>query len=78
MSKWHGYAFCEPVVAGSNSPWCLRKITDKGLRPGGGVDSNSLCGRVKAPYGWDVDVPVTQDRVDSDFVCKRCLEVLRG
>ncbi len=67
------WAFCEPETAGSMSRWCLRPMTKQGLKPSGGVDTNSLCGRVKAHHGWDIQVPVTQDRIDHpDVMCPKC------
>jgi hypothetical protein len=67
------YAFCEPETVGGAAPWCLRLLTDTGPKYGGGIDTDSLCGRVKAHHGWDVDVPVTQDRLDHPRVtCAQC------
>jgi hypothetical protein len=43
------YSFCEPVVAGANSRWHIRKVNDK-LHLTGGIDTPSLCGYVK-PFG---------------------------
>jgi len=71
-------SFCEPVWVATAAPWCLRYLTDKGPKYGGGVDTESLCGRVKPPHGWDVEVPVTQDRLDREgHTCPRCLQVLK-
>lgn len=67
-------SYCEPVTATSASPWCIRRLTDRGQMLSGGVDTSSLCGRVRAGWGWDLPVEVTEpyDR----YACKRCLKVL--
>lgn len=78
--RWAGMpklAFCEPVVVVGPSPWCLRYLTDAGPKYGGGVDTPSLCGRVRQGYGWDVDVEVTKDRLENpEVTCQRCQEKL--
>lgn len=66
-------SFCESVWATGSSPWCVRILTDKGLFPGGGVDSASLCGRVHVGRGWDI--PVKFDP-DSPNICQGCKELL--
>lgn len=78
-------AFCEPVFAGSLSKWCIRKLTAKGLKPTGGVDTESLCGRVKPRIGgWDIREPkVTEELVlgvghTRRLVCSECVARLRG
>ena len=63
-NKWqdgsdHDYAFCEGVTA-SGLTWHLRFVTVTGLHCGGGIDTDSLCGVVRAPYGWDIDVAVNE------------------
>lgn len=55
------YTYCERLSATGNT-WHLRPLTDTGLHPGGGIDSDSLCGRVVAPYGWDLDVEVIPEK----------------
>ena len=75
----HKLSFCEPVCVTGPDPWCLRYLTAAGPKYGGGVDTESLCGRV-TPYhgGWDVDVPVTQDRLGrKGHTCQRCLAKLK-
>ena len=44
------YAFCESVHAGPLAPWHIRKLSDTGLKLRGGIDTPSLCGRVR-PFG---------------------------
>ncbi len=76
------YAFCEPVVAGPLAPWCIRPVTEKGLKLSGGVDTPSLCGRVK-PFpggnGWDLEVRITDEQLTRSRppVCPRCLAEYR-
>ena len=73
MSKF--YSFCESVTATSISPLCIRVAEGKTF-PGGGVDSNSLCGRVKAPMGWDIEiVPVD---LDHPRACRFCVAIARS
>jgi hypothetical protein len=76
-ARLKGLSWCEPVWVGGATCWCLRPLTDKGQKLGGSVDTNSLCGRVQAPYGWDVAVPVTLDRVQHPRICcPRCRDEL--
>lgn len=69
------YCFCESVSATSLSPWCIRKITKAGTRPGGNIDTDSLCGRVRSPMGWDVNCFFD---VEIDIVCRKCKEILES
>lgn len=75
------YSFCESDYATSISPWCIRKLTDQGQKPGGGIDTPSLCGRVtprlyhprSGTNGWDIpNVPVT---LTHPAACPKCLEI---
>jgi hypothetical protein len=70
--------FCEPVVAGPRSPWCLRFVGEKGEMYGGGIDTPSLCGLVTPEMnGWDIDVPVTPGLLENTaLVCQHCLAFL--
>ena len=68
------YAFCESVTASAISPWCIRKLTSNGLKFGGGVDTSSLCGRVREGSGWDIDVPV---KLPHSKACHPCSEILK-
>jgi hypothetical protein len=70
------YSFCEPVWAGSLAPWCVRPLTDKGRKLGGGVDTASLCslcGRVDPAKGggWDLSAECTIS-LDHRYMCVRC------
>lgn len=75
------YAFCESVFATGKSPWHIRKVGLAGLKLGGGIDTPSLCLRVK-PFGvesgtngWDLSVRITDDHLE--HACKGCVGVYR-
>lgn len=70
MSK--KYAFCEPVTAAPGSRWHIRKLTDKGVKLSGGVDTPALCGREVC---WDLAVGV--DSRYFDDCCPKCVEEFR-
>lgn len=79
-----GFAFCEPVWAGPLGKWCIRKLSDAGPKYGGGVDTSSLCGRVKPPgsggacNGWDLRVRITEGHLTkNDLICPKCLALYR-
>lgn len=55
------FAYCERISAAGNT-WHIRPATGTGLHLGGGIDSDSLCGKVVAPNGWDIDVPVVPEK----------------
>lgn len=74
------YSFCESVVAGPLSPWHIRELTDNGKKLGGGIDTGSLCGRVRA--GWDLERDVVGYPLDvvtdgRRHVCKVCADKFR-
>ncbi len=72
------YSLCESVTATAISPWCIRPLTKKGRKPGGGVDMSSLCGRVRINAGWDVGGRTgLNDILGVKAVCKRCVAVVR-
>lgn len=50
------YSLCETAYAGPSSLWHIRRLTSCGKKLGGGVDTNSLCGKKVA---WDLDVEIT-------------------
>ena len=58
-----GYAYCESVSASALSPHHIRKLTDVGLKLGGGVDTPTLCGKdIHITNGWDTSpVEATDD-----------------
>lgn len=63
------YSYCEPVWAAPLASWCIRPLTDAGRKLGGGVDTESLCGRVSVEQGWDLPYPVEADKPG---ICKIC------
>lgn len=85
MTDLSKYAYCEPTCAGSLAPYCIRRLTAAGPKYSGGVDSDSLCGRVSARNfgGWDIERLVHADDFEVSthrnrmMVCQRCVEKLR-
>jgi hypothetical protein len=71
-----GYAYCESVGASSISPWHIRKLKGGERKLGGGIDSSSLCKRVNAGAGWDLQTPITKTGLEKDHVCKKCQTAL--
>lgn len=67
------YSLCEGVRATSMSPWHLRRLTEKGPKYGGGIDTGSLCGRVKVRWGWDLNVTITPHHLG--HTCPDCVEI---
>lgn len=68
-------SFCESIHAGPTSPWHIRaREEDMPLKFGGGIQTTSLCGRVKT--GWDLEVPVSKNHYD--HTCKDCLAALKA
>ncbi len=66
------YSFCESVMAGSNSAWHIRELTEVGRKLGGGADTKSLCGR---EMGWDLGVVICRHHLG--HACKKCVEQFR-
>jgi len=75
------YSFCESATATSISPWCIRKVTPEvGQKFGGGVDTPSLCQRVKVSRGWDLQVPLDSKTLKprpEGRACPDCLPLYR-
>jgi hypothetical protein len=69
------YTFCEPQWVTGPSPWCIRKTTAVGPRFGGGIDTPSLCGRVPAHKGWDLEVRLSEHHLS--HACQKCAEKYR-
>lgn len=69
------FTFCESVTASSASPWHIRKTTDIGPKFGGGIDTPSLCERVRAGHGWDLEVRITEHHLS--HACPKCVEEYR-
>ena len=63
------FSFCESVHAGPLSLWHLRKLTEVGKKLGGGIDTPSLCGRVKR--GWDLEVDINEFHIANN-TCPDC------
>lgn len=71
------YAFCEPHTASGSGKWHLRRLTAIGHKPGGGIDTPSLCGRVRVHHGWDLLVVITEHHLAKN-TCPECLAVYRS
>jgi hypothetical protein len=71
------YSFCESVFASGYSLWHIRELTDSGQFLGGGIDTPSLCGHVKADGGWDLAVDLTDFHLENN-TCKQCLSIYMG
>lgn len=71
------YSFCESVMATSYSPWHIRQLTKKGRKLGGGIDTPSLCGRVKAGRGWDLETPINEFHL-TNGCCPKCFEIFEA
>ncbi len=71
------YSFMEFVYASSISRWHIRKLTDKGQKFGGGIDTAPLCGHKHNDggliNGWDLKVDIN-DRRHDDHTCLECLD----
>jgi hypothetical protein len=78
------YSFCEPVWATPTSKEHIRAVDEHGLKPGGGIDTDTLCGS-DVRRGWDLPTPVTPERVRSlasplpgdgrIFLCRTCADL---
>ena len=66
------YSFCESVHASGSSRWHIRPLTDAGRKLGGGIDTPSLCGHVRAGWGWDLNVEITEHHLG--YACPTCVE----
>ncbi len=67
------YSFCESTYATGESSWHIRELTDVGQRLGGGIDTPSLCGKVKPPWGWDLKVNMSKHHLGHG--CPKCKEL---
>lgn len=76
------FAYCEPVTATGITPDHIRRITDAGLKLGGGADTDALCGR---ELGWDHRFVPEDDDVlalsetyvnNVRLVCPECAQVM--
>jgi hypothetical protein len=64
------YAFCETITATGATPWHIRKLSDKGIKIGGGADTPALCGRV---VSWDIGVKMTPGQIQN--TCHKCVAI---
>jgi hypothetical protein len=74
------YAFCESAMATANSRWHIRKVSEAGLKLGGGIDTPSLCNKVRptgdrtekivGAGGWDLGVRITLGHLHT--CCPEC------
>lgn len=74
------YAFCEPHNCAPGRGWCIRVLSPLGLRTGGGIDTPSLCGRVKSlesggvgGHDFSLSVDDILEKDDAREVCRECL-----
>lgn len=82
------YAYCEPALGPTFRTFHIRRLTDAGLKPGGGIDSPPLCGRELAGGGWDIPEPVVLAQAAENAkrinpgggadTCSKCVAVLAG
>jgi hypothetical protein len=61
------YSFCESMTATARSAWHIRPLTEKGMKPGGGADTLSLCDR---NVSWDIEVEITDHHLS--HCCQVC------
>lgn len=71
------YSFCESATVTGVGPWHIRKLSEAGHKYGGGIDTPSLCTRVKPkPWGgWDLRMEVTKKQVMHVDVCQACRKI---
>jgi len=74
------YRFCEPVHATSITKWHIREVEDGAPHKYGGGAGAPLCYLADAKEwynGWDLEVEITEGHLRGDYVCPRCLELMR-
>jgi hypothetical protein len=75
------YRFCESVYATYLSKWHIREVEDGAPKKYGGGADAPLCYMGDAvkrwDNGWDLEVEVTEEHLHGDYVCPRCLELMR-
>jgi hypothetical protein len=77
------FSFCEPVTAIAMGKWHIREVGPEGLKFGGGVPNDALCGR-ELRFGWDMEAVFTAERAlsmvtprEGDghvFLCPACYQ----
>jgi hypothetical protein len=71
------FLFCEGAMSTGSSPWHLRRIGPAGIKAGGGIDTNSLCGRVSVRNGgWDLLVRINAHHLL--LACSSCAAQYRA
>lgn len=70
------FSFCERDTSSGLGSWCIRQMSDAGRKAGGGIDTASLCGRVKAHGGWDLEVELTDHHLSLN-ACAECVRRYR-
>lgn len=70
-------SFCESIYATTSSLWHIRILTEKGCKLNGGIDTESLCGKVRIGRGWDLRVRA-RVTLNHPSVCKECLKKVKG
>jgi hypothetical protein len=75
VTSGDAFSFCESAYVTGVSPWHIRKLTAQGRKLGGGVDTGSLCGRVRPPYGWDLNVEVSGQHLK--HACVGCVDLYK-
>ncbi len=68
------FSFCESNTASGHGKWHIRKLTAVGHKPGGGIDTASLCKRVIVRRGWDVLAPMSAFHLREN-TCPECREL---
>lgn len=67
------FAFCETRFAGPLAKWHIRRLTGKGLKPGGGADTAALCGRA---VDWDLGVELSEFHLGRN-TCEKCRHMFK-
>lgn len=71
------YSICESYAATPHSLWHIRKLSERGHKYGGGIDTPGLCGWPnERSGGWDLEVPMTEFHMEHN-ICKKCVKAYR-
>jgi hypothetical protein len=70
ISSLPQFSFCESITANAVSPWHIRKLSENGLKLGGGCDTVALCGRVVA---WDLRTSLNETYLS--HCCQICAKL---
>lgn len=81
------FSLCESSQAAPKAKWHIRRLGNAGPKYGGGIDTPSLCGRVrpwgdpipgkkyKGYGGWDLEIRITEHHLQNN-VCPECRTLL--